>query len=624
MNGSQIMGAAIGTSAGLSLVILALVADAAGPPAEVGEKRPVIGAGQVTVPQATGAIAEPGRLRVGDRYSIRLSERLEIGGQTQRESLELSVRAVCAEVPLSELGERNRSAGRCDEVSVTTAGDQALGPGARAALQQALAQPFVVERSKSGALLGVGLSSGVDPLAAGMIRYLVGAMQWIDGPGDGWSAEEIDSTGLHHSRYRRVEPRRWEKLRSNYRARSPELPGVQSPRLRGEARATWIVDEEGTFSTIREHLEVEASTLGDLRVRTRVELESQRVAGGTSLVDRLDLARATAALHALPPDTLSADPGAQQAADRRRVAGATAHDLIAALHDPQLQDPERMELVARLEALLRLDPGSAATLADAAQRSTDRTAAAMIISALGEVGTNASEEALAALAEAPDSIPGTRIEAITSLGLTDAPNRQTVALLDRLARQDLGSEVGRSAAFALGAAAGTLRFQANERAPEAAALLLDNYHGTADLEARRVLLLALGNTGDPRLVELVRSLASEADSTLASTAIEALRLIPGPDAEQLLVAALLGADPELKRAAARAALDRPLRALIGAMAQALESQDPVVRAELIRVLGQRLADTPEAAALLLSAATRDPDVALRALAEAYLRGAGAG
>ena len=139
-----------------------------------------------------------------------------------------------------------------------------------------------------------------------------------------------------------------------------------------------------------------------------------------------------------------------------------------------------------------------------------------------------------------------------------------------------------------------------------------------------MLLLALGNTGDPRLVELVRSLASEADSTLASTAIEALRLIPGPDAEQLLVAALLGADPELKRAAARAALDRPLRALIGAMAQALESQDPVVRAELIRVLGQRLADTPEAAALLLSAATRDPDVALRALAEAYLRGAGAG
>jgi len=139
---------------------------------------------------------------------------------------------------------------------------------------------------------------------------------------------------------------------------------------------------------------------------------------------------------------------------------------------------------------------------------------------------------------------------------------------------------------------------------------------------RMELVIALGNSGSPEALPLLRRLSTGGELRERTQAIEALRFIDDPGVDPLLLQVLDGAKEESVRMAVISAVRfRSIGPFAGALAEvARRDPEPTVRSAVVALLGDRLRTLPTLRPVLEEVERKDSAAKNRELAGRYLAG----
>ena len=236
----------------------------------------------------------------------------------------------------------------------------------------------------------------------------------------------------------------------------------------------------------------------------------------------------------------------------RRLDVALARDMsleqviFGVDHFEQGQRP-RHDFVARAGAFLRLNPAAASDLV-ARFSSPELTirGRGMIMDILAQAGDANAQAAMREILGTP-AARATRFGLLLQrFTLVKAPTKESAALLAatyRGARESGEIGAAQGAAVALGAVASRMARGADAaQAAEAVRLLGDELRRAETSDLKRALLAGLGNARDASQVELIRSLASDADPQVRAEVAGALGGVADDGAREALLG--LVADPD--------------------------------------------------------------------------------
>lgn len=479
------------------------------------------------------------------------------------------------------------------------------GADVSAAFTAGLARPFYFSTTEDGRLRALYFAADVDGVARSTLGAITATLQRTSGTTQTWEASETDGIGDYRARYVRA-------------GRTIDRDRVAYDRVAGGHAIAATIVTTGTVFTVRDDgwsddiTGAESTRVGTKDVGVVVATKFRFHHTGTVKID----AGWPTDFKAVAIDDAATSARANEEADRELVDGATLPDLLAAFAQIDPNDHQaRGYAFLRMAALLRLDPHAA----DAATRSVlDGTAGPntqVLVGALGQAGTPQAQAGLGHVMSAATLPADTRTHAAIALGLTAQPTDATLAALaEEAARPD--GDVSASATLAEGTAALHLRGPDGDATVDA---LLTRFTNAADDEERALVLRALGNTGDPRILPAVQQGLASADPIVRIAATEALRLVPGDTVDALVLASLRDPSSLVRAAAVFAATPRPLAPFVVYFMSALRTDgDVTVRRAVVELAGARITELPELRALVAYAADHDPDPELRETAKSLL------
>jgi hypothetical protein len=485
----------------------------------------------------------------------------------------------------------------------------ALPPGA-------LDAPAYLVARRDGRIEEVLVEPATPALARDLLRSLALATQLVvpAGAGGAWTVDERDGVGTYHASYVR-DGDLVTKAKQQYR---PSAADLARREVAIDSGTRYRLGRDGWPQSVDADEAIGVAAAGGMpaiALRGRHKLRLVRADRDPLAIGAFGRARAQ-----LVAVTGGGAPGGGAAPidDRSTLGGARYHDLLDALRRVDLTaDPQvRGQLMARLVALFRLDAAAHDEAVAEIRGGADETVASGLIAALGAAGTGSAQSAIREVL-ADEGIPtGVRAHAAIALGMTAAPDAQTVAALDELTRHD-EPRARQLADLALGNAAhhtsdDALRTRAVER-------LLELWASAQDPGDQLILLEAMGNAGDPRILPAVRQGLGSPQGGVRGAAARALRFVVDAGADQLLAAVLVqDPAPEVRIAAGDAAGYRALAPLLGVLGTTIERDpDEGVRASIVQRMASRLHDT---AALrpLIERAQRDRAESVREAARRAL------
>jgi hypothetical protein len=466
----------------------------------------------------------------------------------------------------------------------------------------AFAPPYYFTTTDEGQLVALHFPVTTDEMSRGALATLASIAQLSLAPGASWRAVESDTLGDYDVHYAES-AHGLHRTREHYR-RTPGADVIDVAivttgtdiELRPDG---WPAEIAGTEST-----RVGTQDLGvvaDVKFALRHTAVAQVDAGWP---DGLEL---------VAVDAVTASARASDADDRELAGTATFADLLAELSSIT-DDHARGYQFLRMAALFRLDPNAVA-LAERAVANYDPNTS-MIVGALGEAGTPVAQRALANMLASPgDETP---VHAAVALGLTQSPTPMTFEALAAAARRN--DDVGTTSLLAFGNAAWRIADEDAAAAARHVDELLAQLARAGDDEQRALLLRALGNTGDARILAAVEQALASQSVLVRTAATEALRLIPSID--PLLAARFADPAPPVREAAVFAAGQRELAPLLAVLANAARTdRDVEVRRAIVELAGARQNEHAELRAIVSYAAEHDADRELRDTAQRLLANA---
>jgi HEAT repeat protein len=136
-------------------------------------------------------------------------------------------------------------------------------------------------------------------------------------------------------------------------------------------------------------------------------------------------------------------------------------------------------------------------------------------------------------------------------------------------------------------------------------------------EERIVLLRALGNAGDPRVLPLAERALGSAAAAERAAAAAALRFVEGPTADALLIRAMADSVDAVRIEALRSSPWRPAEPQLDAVTQIARHDDVEdVRSAAVDALTAFARTSRQAALILREVAASDPSADVRARASA--------
>jgi HEAT repeat protein len=536
----------------------------------------------------------------GSTFAAPAIERFTLGGQRTYEvaasyTTELTREQGTSSVPIEIAGLWQVTVVRAGAEGVllrsTFAGRTVVAGRPELGLGAELAQPHYLAFAPGGRFVAAHFRPEQDDLARGIAQSLAATLQLpgIDGGRASWQSDETDASGHYVARYERAGGS-LEKTKLRY-VQPDHSPAARDLRARATYQLgddTWPVrlDGEETVTFVEPGLTVRAGSRIALS-RTATAVVPVEIALDGYETERVG-----------EPSRHNSIKG-----DRDLLAGATLDDLLGALTGGG--DAARGSVAARLEALLRLHPDSAAQIAKLLIAGTDRSAARLLLGALGSAGTPSAQNAMVQVLSADTLTAKERAHAATAMTMLEQPNDQAVAGLQAQLNAPTPA-LARSSANALGVAALRLRALDPERSRAVVDDLIARLSATSDPAAQVAILHALGNAGDSRALPAVRPFIDSGSVDLRRAAVESLRLLSEPAVDDLLSRVMLGdADPAVRRAAVFASGERAVGPLLTALARALGDRDDGVRLEVVQLLGQHRAEAT-VADLLARAASADP------------------
>ncbi len=511
------------------------------------------------------------------------------------------------------------------DFSVDMGDGQPLAPEMRRELREGLSSPFFITLDRAGAVRFIHFEPSVDALVQGLLRSVVAASQVVlpASASASWEVAEEDSSGLYLAAYRllalpfQVEKR---KLRYSHLAMDEGVrPVSASTKVEVDAHTSLtLAGEDLWLESLHGEETVTVDSGPDMPIpstHAKVELRLTERGSDPSLLGAFAARRAS--LFSLPMASsqlaLDQDP---RDSYRRDLDGRTLSDFIKLLgalpEEKKARDAALTSSLTGLRALFLLEPAAAAKVPPLLRTGLSPIAASTLLGALADATTPEALHALAQIMEDPRFPLEMRGEATENLGMAEAPTQEGIASLWKLCR---GSDaaLSQAATLMLGSAAMNLQ-KADARAAGALVEELNQaLKAASGEEARDLWLSALGNTRHPRALPSIQALLSVPSPKVRSSATQALRFMPAPQADDLLSERLLKDDaPEVRSAAVFTAGFRPLDPLLPAVERALRSDpEAAVRRALVGLLATQASTSPEARRLLTWTSEHDTDADVR-------------
>jgi HEAT repeat protein len=428
-------------------------------------------------------------------------------------------------------------------------------PQARARMQASsveFEQPIAFEVGTHGELGETHESPKTSVQVRTLAKSVAAMAQFVsvDGAGDSWTTQELDTTGRYEASYRKGAATRFEKRKTRYL----ELLGSSDAFMRDKAgitvtRSSYAFELEGTHvASLRadEELLASGSYVEGIRTRTALELKLVEVGKTRASQGKTALEVASLSKHAGQGTTFSAG------ADAARVGGRTFGQIIEGLEAlpeyEQRSDAEKREgrvLFSALAAKMRLEDSA---VDEALREIKDGSARARTLwDAMSTAGTLRAQAALRELIELKDfTMPERRMQMV-ALSMVKTPAQESVQFLyDKFGDEQQGIQ----ARYGVGTAVFNLKDKFPEAAEDAFQILAEELAKETDVAKKAALLEALGNTGYPKAFALVSPYLKAPQTELRRAAAQGLRLIPGTHCDEALARVLDTEEVEIVRISA--------------------------------------------------------------------------
>ncbi|HVU02958.1 MAG TPA: HEAT repeat domain-containing protein [Polyangiaceae bacterium] len=555
----------------------------------------------------------------GVELTFDLKEQTRIATSGGQSITELALRGP---LRLTGLESESRALVRGEFAGTVTAGaGDGTGLGGVEALSAAAHLPFVLEFSPDGRF--VAARGGVQ-IPAFVARVWISLGEYLqllrDTEKDQWERHETDAAGTYLASYLQKGPFEIQKRKVMYESMS-------SDRLSSYD----ILKSSETF-----HLDVD----GALRSILLAESTSANPGDGplpafegtTELaLDRTGDARVTERLAAYAADAAGALPLAERRKEedaatrnRARIGGINLGDALGRLElfgakNPTADQKDRAgRAFVALTAMLREDPSVLGVIKERLLQKGPMTTT--LLAALRDASTPASQALLAEMASANSPLdPEMRMEAARSLSRVETPSKETVTTLKTL-RAD--PEVGLQATYGLGSALYRLKGTDPLLASDARDTLTTQLSSATTASEQAAALTALGNAGDPSTLDTVRAYLTSESVEVRAAAAQALRRIPGFDADQLLAATCSDPAVDVRFSAVDAIRERQSAPVLATALAALAVRESEfqVRAKAVSTLATWAPQMPAIAEVLRVVAASDQSADLRNIAKVALPG----
>jgi hypothetical protein len=577
-------------------------------------------------------------------YSVKLSSRAAMGGDApstieltaELELLPVRARGAAVELALRLLAPKLES------------GDAAPTPEL-AALSQELTKPYGLVLNK-GRIEQQRFTPGVSATAAAMLRTLSAGLQVAAAPNGKnqkvWAAREYDSTGEYQAEYSLREGE-LHKRKTSYEKTlmAGNIDAANRARVAPKVLASngKLRIENGVLASVQLEDEIESQVLlgSALTVKTTLALELTSGSPSKALDSSGEERLAKTVLHPANRPYGAVKSGGQF--DQARIQGRSFEQVLAELEQQakrggveelwgkkngdglaeeelrkrEERQAERVRAFGALVALLRQDPGNV----DKARRQVraGSAAAKQLMDGLGSAGTEHAQAVLGELI-ADEQLPGAlRVSGASSLVSTTAPSASTIETLKALLNHSLLRE---HAVFGLGIAARHLReAEQHDASRGISELLLVELEAATTTREQIRCLRGIANSAYPGALGVVRVFAHHDEESIRAAALEAMRLVEGPEVD-LFIAERMTKDPDarVRTTAVRVAKRRaPSPALETALtALALHDEHAPTRQGAVELLGRWLPDRPSLRSTIEQVANADERNQIRAVARAAL------
>ena len=553
-----------------------------------------------------GRAEAPGLLHV---YALTMSQELGfVAKQADRarpdsETVKLGLGAELRLAFVGADGERHRLFGQLANVKVSMNGADT------ATLAAELEKPFYVSTDADGLVRGYAFARGISPLAANMLRAVLGQTQIASRPGASYETQEDDIHGSYGASYTRAAGGRLDKKKGQY-TRIATAGGSESPdksarvETHGESSAT--LDESGWVVTLTSK-ETKVASLGDQMptASTRIEVEmketARRVDG--SLAGRFE--REAGELVHAGPFGIADDAASARLADERLVGQRSLDDLVAAARGTEGVSPRAL-LGEQLAARFRLTPSDTENAAGLVGKLPAKDAQ-LVTSALASAKTPEAVRAMGAIANQKELAVDVRAQAATALAFAGPlAGEAKDALLQAMG--DSSRDVRTSATLALGNVARELGGD-----PALVSELVHGMREARDEDERISFLHALGNSGSLEVLPIAKEAMTSESEPLREAAMQALRFLPLGEADVMLDAAATTDGSETVRQASVDAMGfRIVERHAPALHRVLDADvSRKVKVEVFRVVSRALAGrgktlAPEGRAILEASLAKAP------------------
>jgi len=482
-------------------------------------------------------------------------------------------------------------------------------------LASELKQGFFVTIT-AGKLAEIRVASVPSRFAESIVRTVAAAFQF-SGPRQAnalkWKTEELDATGRYTIEY--TPGRNSEEILRRKESYAPVEVGITAVSPTNAQLSTAVVKSEGSVLLsparlgirdlkkvqYREHLKTQMTSTAALSSVTTLELTLQGKAGTK---DSASWAQVLASTTILGSGNRVPSPSDQF--DVSRIGAFTYESALRALEAQGSSSPAQpnelpdastsriraaSDAFGAMTALLRSRPGLVETLERRIRGGAKNQN--VLMDALSSADSARGQAALVSLMDDTKLTESLRRDAAFSLIRTPTPTVETVDALKRHAESGI---LQVHALYGLGTFSRRLR-EAGEaaRAAEIAHLLMQLLAKASTPSIQVHVLRGIANSGHPEALTSVKPLLYAPSTKVRAAAVDAIRLMPGDEVEQLIAAQLMGTNPEAQLAAVDAiAVREPSAPLLKALTNGGPvAEKPSTRMRAIAVMLKWLPSHPE-------------------------------
>ncbi len=514
-------------------------------------------------------------------------------------------------------------------------------------VRASLSRGVLLEMSPDGKVLAVTVDPAADKFSRDFALSIFGVTEFVlPGATGSWQSREEDRTGVYSAHYHASTaapkdqaspgptPRTIidkTKLRYFLEKAESTLPG-QVPAQKqvipsGTIQARFDPDQGRLVSLAG--TEVQDTIIAGKKVaRSSITLRLTRVSGKQlpreELTGPIREAKSLAEKGSRLALYTKVSPQEMQSSIQRTQLGAeTLDSLLEQLAAVERLRPkgDQTELYLKFKALIYLHPETCARLgAMVAAAGPESPTFVILARALGAVANVPAQEALiAAIKTRPlDMIAVSNL--IPTLAEAPSPTLSAEETVRQLAQSSSDPSISATALLALGTMARGLAQKSPARSNRIVHELLAQATLTQSEDRTHDVVEALGNTQSPEALPVLAGFAKSPAPRLRAAALDAMRFMPAPRADSLLLNALSDSDavPRLEAAYALGFRKMTPESFAAQKKALLKDDNEKVRAALLSNLWKAHARFPEARALVETASNQDPSEYVRKVATGML------